>query len=77
MTKRELILFSIWVFISFTILTLIFVISVKAENMLKKIEDSYKEKPSGYVLKCTRYSHVLGGEVCSEFEIYSKVKVEE
>lgn len=77
MTKRELILFGIWVFISFTILTLIFVISVKAEKHAQKIEDSYKEKPSGYVLKCTRYSHVLGGEVCSEFEIYSKVKVEE
>ena len=76
MTKRELILFSIWVFISITILTLIFVISVKAEKHAQKIENSYKEKPSGYILKCTRYSHVLGGEVCSEFEIYSKIKVE-
>lgn len=77
MTKQELILFSIWVFISFTILTLIFVISVKAEKHAQKIEKSYKEEPSGYILKCTRYSHVLGGEVCSEFEIYSKIKVEE
>ena len=39
-------------------------------------QKSYKEEPSGYILKCTRYSHVLGGEVCSEFEIYNKVKVE-
>ena len=76
MNNRELILFGIWVFISFTALTLIFVISVKAEKHAQKIENSYKEKPSGYILKCTRYSHVLGGEVCSEFEIYNKVKVE-
>lgn len=73
MNKRELILFSIFVFISVTVLALIFVISVKAEKHAQKIENSYKEKPSGYILKCTRYSHVLGGEVCSEFEIY-KVK---
>lgn len=68
MTKRELILFSIWVFISFTILTLIFVISVKAESE----EQPSKNKPSAYI-KCVKYSKVLGGEVCSEFEIY-KVK---
>ena len=75
MTKRELILFSIWVFISFTALALIFVITVKAEKHAQKVEESYKEKPSWYIIKCTRYSHVLGGEVCSEFEIY-KIKVE-
>ena len=65
MTKRELILFSILVFISFTILTLIFVISVKAKNE----EQPSENKPSAYI-KCVKYSKVLGGEVCSEFEIY-------
>lgn len=68
MTKRELILFSIWGFISFTILTIIFVISVKAKNE----EQPSKNKPSAYI-KCVKYSKVLGGEVCSGFEIY-KVK---
>ena len=65
MNNRELILFGIFVFISFTALTLIFVISVKAKNE----EQPSENKPSAYI-KCVKYSKVLGGEVCSEFEIY-------
>ena len=73
---RELVLGSILVILGLSALIVICIISVKAEKHTQKIEKSYKEEPSGYILKCNNYSHVLGGEVCSEFEIYNKIKVE-
>lgn len=74
---RELILSSILIALGLSALIAICIISVKAEKHTQKIEKSYKEEPSGYIVKCNRYSPVLGGEVCSEFEIYNRVKVEE
>lgn len=73
---RELILSSILIALGLSVLIAICIISVKAEKHTKEIEKSYKEEPSGYIVKCNRYSPVLGGEVCSEFEIYNRVKVE-
>lgn len=73
---RELVLSSILVILGLSALIVICIISVKEEKHVQKIEKSYKEEPSGYIVKCNRYSPVLGGEVCSEFEIYNKVKVE-
>lgn len=73
---REVVLSSILVILGLSALIAICIISIKAEKHTQKIEKSYKEEPSGYILKCTRYSHVLGGETCSEFEIYNRVKVE-
>lgn len=73
---RELVLSSILIILGLSALIVICIISVKAEKHSKEIKKSYKEEPSGYIIKCNRYSPVLGGEVCSEFKIYNKIKVE-